>query len=82
VDRLELEVARLQAVLDRGRVESETAQRDSEADRARWALERAEFERRAVEAETIHRPYRLIDRFGVVSAIHRRASRTFRSVRS
>ena len=34
------------------------------------------------EAESIHRPYRLIDRFGVVSAIHRRATRPFKSVRS
>jgi hypothetical protein len=74
-DRLQLEVDRLEALLSQERIVSE-------ADRARWELERAEFEKRAEEAESIHRPYRLIDRFGVVSAIHRRATRPFKSVRS
>jgi hypothetical protein len=81
-DRLGLEVEHLEALLGQERIASESALRALEAERARWELERAEFARREEEAESIHRPYRLIDRFGVVSAIHRRAIRPFKSLRS
>ncbi|WP_435019557.1 sulfotransferase domain-containing protein [Tundrisphaera sp. TA3] len=66
---------------DRERARFERERERFEAQMAGWNHERAGHETRVVEYQRQLRPYRLLDRLGVVGAIHQQARKVKRSAR-